>query len=432
MLKRDLDVSDFRTFRREFRAETVSEAIKLACAELKVAPEDLIYEVKDSGLLNILGFDSGLATIMVFQDAGDNSSSPDQASSGQDSDPLSVQHPVSHSEAFEVAARKYGLSYRDVVDGFADGAFKFTPDGQSLRLVQANQISAVTEKSVVRSTKSFDRVPAGYWAETDSLIQRFRGGEEKLLWEIVLRLDPIIAPTVDKVFEVLDSEVLDRDDLLQTARIEIIGLIGSYEPESETRIYVYLRHWLYYKIMRTVQNSSLVRVPINNPNPELKLRADHFTKPCSYTSLDSMPENFGLSDETGFSEMMSEDLYRRVMQRANLSERQWHVLSHRYGLDGTPEMTLKQLGAALCLTRERVRQIQKDAEKRIKYEFYLAFSKERRSRSIDRVPKSICLAIARGDFYLGDDLERETSISAAHEWPGVIYSYRRPAECAEG
>lgn len=86
----------------------------MACAEMEVHPEDLIYEVKDSGLLNILGFDSELATISVFQDV--NNKPSNQVTKKADQEPASPsgQSPdAAHSRIFEATARKYGLSYRD-------------------------------------------------------------------------------------------------------------------------------------------------------------------------------------------------------------------------------------------------------------------------------------------------------------------------------
>ena len=49
-----------------------------------------------------------------------------------------------------------------------------------------------------------------------------------------------------------------------------------------------------------------------------------------------------------------------------LDERESMILRMRYGLDGDEPMTLKQIGAAIGLTRERVRQIECDALRKIK------------------------------------------------------------------
>jgi RNA polymerase primary sigma factor len=50
----------------------------------------------------------------------------------------------------------------------------------------------------------------------------------------------------------------------------------------------------------------------------------------------------------------------------DLDERESVILKMRYGLDDNEPMTLKQIGVAIGLTRERVRQIECDALRKIK------------------------------------------------------------------
>ena len=49
-----------------------------------------------------------------------------------------------------------------------------------------------------------------------------------------------------------------------------------------------------------------------------------------------------------------------------LSERQSTIIIPRYGLDGEPRLTLRALGEEMGISRERVRQIQIKAQKRLK------------------------------------------------------------------
>ena len=50
----------------------------------------------------------------------------------------------------------------------------------------------------------------------------------------------------------------------------------------------------------------------------------------------------------------------------DLEERESKILRLRYGLDGAEPMTLKEIGATIHLTRERVRQIEAEALRKIK------------------------------------------------------------------
>lgn len=54
--------------------------------------------------------------------------------------------------------------------------------------------------------------------------------------------------------------------------------------------------------------------------------------------------------------------------KKNLKERERYVLERRYGVDGKPGATLKELSDELGLSRERIRQIQRGAEKKLIFE----------------------------------------------------------------
>ena len=50
----------------------------------------------------------------------------------------------------------------------------------------------------------------------------------------------------------------------------------------------------------------------------------------------------------------------------DLDEREAKILRMRYGLDGEEPLTLKEIGRKIRLTRERVRQIEGEALRKIK------------------------------------------------------------------
>jgi RNA polymerase primary sigma factor len=63
-------------------------------------------------------------------------------------------------------------------------------------------------------------------------------------------------------------------------------------------------------------------------------------------------------------EVMRELETRRLMESVErLPERQRRVLVRRYGLDGEKPATLADLSEELAVSRERVRQLQREAER---------------------------------------------------------------------
>jgi RNA polymerase primary sigma factor len=67
------------------------------------------------------------------------------------------------------------------------------------------------------------------------------------------------------------------------------------------------------------------------------------------------------------SELMNDSLKREIARAiATLSSREAAVISCYFGLNGTPAMTLEEIGEKFDLTRERVRQIRESATQRLR------------------------------------------------------------------
>ena len=67
-----------------------------------------------------------------------------------------------------------------------------------------------------------------------------------------------------------------------------------------------------------------------------------------------------------------EELYarevRRLVRRAmvHLDDRERHIIRNRFGLLGGKELTLEEIGRSMNLSRERVRQLEREAKSKIR------------------------------------------------------------------
>lgn len=65
-------------------------------------------------------------------------------------------------------------------------------------------------------------------------------------------------------------------------------------------------------------------------------------------------------------------LYRKEIRRLvrhaliGLDEREQHIIRNRFGLNGGGELTLEEIGRSLNLSRERVRQLEREAKEKLR------------------------------------------------------------------
>ena len=78
-----------------------------------------------------------------------------------------------------------------------------------------------------------------------------------------------------------------------------------------------------------------------------------------------------LADRTSMNQ--EDKLYRKEIRKLvreafrGLDERERHIIRNRFGLLGGKELTLEEIGRSLDLSRERVRQLEREAKQKIRH-----------------------------------------------------------------
>jgi RNA polymerase primary sigma factor len=196
---------------------------------------------------------------------------------------------------------------------------------------------------------------------------------------------------------------LSLQDLIAEGNLGLLRAVEGFDPDRNTRFSTYACFWIKQSMRRTLINTAktvrlpayvvelvskwrranitlqeklgrvpteeeiarklhlskkkvhLVKVALRIANAAQQPEEDEESRSLNETLMDtrSMPPDL---------ELIEADRLRQMTELLNkMDHRQATVLRHRFGLDGIDPKTLNEVGEHLGLTRERVRQIEKEA-----------------------------------------------------------------------
>lgn len=200
---------------------------------------------------------------------------------------------------------------------------------------------------------------------------------------------------------------IEWEELCQEGLYGLCISVDKFDPEKRCKFSTYAIYWITQVITRYIQNNGkLIRVPVNKyltyheitqlqkeyeaeygECPDTSFIAKKIGKPeqsvkdiisifeQSFVSLNKTTENEeGSETEIGefiedpdsnkeYQAIDNESLY--CVLQEHLTPKEYDVLCQRYGLNGNPPKTLEEIGETYHVSRERIRQIEKKAFKKL-------------------------------------------------------------------
>lgn len=186
--------------------------------------------------------------------------------------------------------------------------------------------------------------------DEDKLVRKMANGDESAKQKLIEHNMRLVAHIVKKY-----SSTQEADDLISVGCIGLIKAINSFEVEKGASLSTYAA--------RCIENEILMLMRANKKHQSVESIDESVgmdKDDNDVTLLETIPED---DPERVFNTVNNTVLIEEInkIMKQELTEREYYVILHRYGINGNPAYTQREVADMLNISRSYISRIEKKA-----------------------------------------------------------------------